>query len=77
MKGQIDAEWSCEYMTPFGCGARDFAKELMLQEMIEGSELYKDLSDICKKQCCYECDESCGYRCGQRVAMKTSDENER
>ena len=65
MKGKINTERSCEYMTPFGCKARDFAKELMLQEMIEGSEQYKELSDICKKQCCCECNESCGYRCNQ------------
>ena len=65
MKGKIHTERSCEYTTPFGCKARDFAKELMLQEMIEGSEQYKELSDICKKQCCCECNESCGYRCNQ------------
>ena len=65
MKGKINTERSCEYTTPFGCKARDFAKELMLQEMIEGSEQYKELSDICKKQCCCECNESCGYRCNQ------------
>ena len=65
MKGKINTERSCEYTTPFGCKARDFAKELMLQERIEGSEQYKELSDICKKQCCCECNESCGYRCNQ------------
>lgn len=65
MKGKINTERSCEYTTPFGCKARDSAKELMLQEMIEGSEQYKELSDICKKQCCCECNESCGYRCNQ------------
>lgn len=58
-------EWKCENMTTFGCKARDSAKELMLQELIEGSEEYAELSDICKEQCCYECDKSCGYRCGQ------------
>ena len=65
MKGKINTERSCEYTTPFGCKARYFAKELMLQDMIEGSEQYKELSDICKKQCCCECNESCGYRCNQ------------
>ena len=69
MKGKINTERSCEYMTPFGCKAMWkkywLHQELMLQEMIEGSEQYKELSDICKKQCCCECNESCGYRCNQ------------
>lgn len=41
--------YECEYMTAFGCKARDFAKDLMLQEMIEESDTYMELSDICKE----------------------------
>lgn len=55
----------CEYMTAFGCSARDFAKSLMLLELMEGSQQYKELSDICKNQCCKDCKEICGYRCGK------------
>ena len=55
----------CEYMTPFGCPARDSAKELVMGELIEGSSTYKDIKDICKKECCKECEETCGYRCGR------------
>lgn len=58
-------EWKCENMTAFGCKARDSAKELMLQELVEGSEEYVELSDICKEQCCHECNKICGYRCGK------------
>lgn len=58
-------DYDCENMTAFGCPTRDAAKSLMLQEMIEGSYDYRELQDICKKQCCKDCDESCGYRCGQ------------
>lgn len=58
-------EWKCENMTAFGCKARDFAKELMLQELVEGSEEYVELSDICKEQCCHECNKICRYRCGK------------
>ena len=57
-------EFDCENMTAFGCPARDAAKSLMIQEMIEGSYDYRELQDICKKQCCKDCDESCGYRRG-------------
>lgn len=58
-------EFDCENMTAFGCPARDTAKSLMLQELMEGSDTYLELQDICKEQCCKDCDESCGYRCGQ------------
>lgn len=54
----------CEYMTSLGCKARDYAKSLMLSELVEGSDQYKELSDICKNQCCKDCKEICGYRCG-------------
>ena len=50
----------CEYMTPFGCPARDWAKTLMLEAMMEG-----DKQEMCKKMCCQECEEVCGYRCGR------------
>ena len=63
--GDVMNDYDCENMTAFGCPARDAAKSLMLQEMIEGSYDYRELQDICKKQCCKDCDESCGYRCGQ------------
>lgn len=55
----------CEYMTELGCKARDTAKNLMLQELIEGSVDYKELHDICKEQCCKDCEKICGYRCGR------------
>ena len=55
----------CEYMTAFGCSARDYVKELMLQELVNGSEEYKELDNICKKQCCVDCKNICGYRCGR------------
>ena len=42
-------EFDCENMTAFGCPARDAAKSLMIQEMIEGSYDYRELQDICKK----------------------------
>ena len=58
--------YECENMTAFGCKARDFAKDLMLQEMIEGSDTYTQLSNICKEQCCHGCDKSCGYRCNKK-----------
>ena len=58
-------EFDCENMTVFGCPARDTAKNLILQELMEGSDAYMELKDICKKQCCKGCEESCGYRCGQ------------
>lgn len=58
--------YECEYMTVFECRARDFAKDLMLQEMIEGSDTYTELSNICKEQCCRGCDKSCGYRCNKK-----------
>lgn len=64
-------DFDCEYMTVFGCPARDTAKNLMLQELMEGSDTYPELQDICKKQCCKDCDESCGYRCGQASGRKT------
>lgn len=51
----------CEYMTPFGCPARDHAKTLQLQAIVEGSD-----ETMCKKMCCKDCDETCGYRCGRR-----------
>ena len=63
--GDVMNDYDCENMTAFGCPARDTAKSLMLQEMIEGSYDYRELQDICKKQCCKGCEESCGYRCGQ------------
>jgi hypothetical protein len=40
-------EFDCEYMTPFGCPARDTAKDLMLQEVIESN--LKDF-EMCKEQ---------------------------
>lgn len=64
-------EFDCEYMTAFGFQARDTAKSLMLQEMTEGSYDYRELQDICKKQCCKDCDEPCGYRCGQANGRKS------
>ena len=54
-------EFECEYMTPFGCPARDYAKTLMLQAIMEGE---KD-QEMCKKMCCKDCDNVCGYRCGR------------
>ena len=60
-------EFERENMTAFGCTARDFAKSLMLQELIEGSDTYKELQDICKKQCCKDCDKTCGYRCNKNI----------
>lgn len=53
-------EFECETMTPFGCPARDYAKELMLQEIIEGGNV-----EMCKKMCCKDCEDTCGYRCGR------------
>lgn len=53
-------EFECETMTPFGCPARDSAKELMLQEIIEGGNI-----EMCKKMCCKDCGDTCGYRCGR------------
>lgn len=47
-------------MTAFGCPARDYAKTLMLQAMIEGDD-----QEMCKKICCQDCEETCGYRCGK------------
>ena len=58
-------DYDCEYMTAFGCPARDTAKNLMLQELMEGSDTYMELKDICKEQCCIGCTKTCGYRCGQ------------
>lgn len=55
----------CEYMTAFGCPARDYAKSLMLQEMLEGDD-----QQMCKKMCCQECEEVCGYRCGKCHKVK-------
>lgn len=57
--------FDCEYMTPFGCPARDFAKELMTMAIFEGDQKYKELKDICKEQCCKDCKEICGYKCGK------------
>ena len=34
----------------------DTAKSLMIQELMEGSDTYLELQDICKKQCCKDCD---------------------
>lgn len=56
-------EFKCEDMTPFGCEARDNAKELMLQELTEGGTI--EIKDLCKEQCCLDCDKACGYRCGR------------
>lgn len=56
-------EFKCRNMTAFGCGARDSAKELMLQEMVEGGTM--EIEDLCKEQCCLDCTKSCGYRCGR------------
>lgn len=53
-------ENECEYMTAFGCKARDWAKNLMLQAIIEGTDI-----EMCKKMCCKDCEETCGYRCGR------------
>jgi len=56
--------FECENMTlSFGCGARDSAKELMLQELIEDGTM--GIEDLCKEQCCLDCTKSCGYRCGR------------
>lgn len=66
----VELEWKCENMTPFGCKARDTAKELMLQELVERSDTYLELSDICKEQCCYGCNKICGYRCGRVLDQK-------
>ena len=49
-------------MTGAGCKARDTAKELMLQEMIEDNN---PEMRICNNQCCQGCTESCSYRCGR------------
>lgn len=54
-------ELECEYMTPLGCPARDAAKELMLQALIEGDAG----QEMCRKMCCQDCDDVCGYRCGR------------
>ena len=59
-------EFECENMTPFGCPARDFAKTLMLQAIMEGE---KDL-EMCKKMCCMDCDEACCFRCGRTYGGK-------
>jgi len=59
-------KFDCEYMTPFGCPARDTAKSLMLQSMIEGDKLV----DMCKEQCCRDCEEHCEYRCGRKYDKK-------
>lgn len=59
-------EFDCEYMTPFGCPARDTAKSLMLQEMIESNTTI----DLCKEQCCRDCKEHCSYRCGRKYDKK-------
>lgn len=56
-------EFECENMTMLGCGARDSAKELMLQELIEDGTM--GIEDLCKEQCCLDCNKSCGYRCGR------------
>ena len=60
-------EFDCEYMTPFGCPARDYAKNLMIQEMIESN--YKDY-EFCKDQCCRDCEKHCAYRCGRKYDKK-------
>lgn len=57
-----DINEECEYMTALGCKARDFAKQLMLQEMIES---HSTELEMCKNQCCKGCDNVCGYRCGR------------
>lgn len=53
----------CENMTILGCPARDTAKNLMLQEMMESK--YPEDIEMCKEQCCQGCEKSCGYRCGR------------
>ena len=42
-------EFECENMTMLGCGARDSAKELMLQELIEDGTM--GIEALCKEQC--------------------------
>ena len=61
-------ELNCEYMTPFGCPARDYAKSLMLDAILEGE---KDIV-MCKKMCCQDCEEVCGYRCGRTYGKGVS-----
>lgn len=51
----------CEHMTTLGCAARDYAKSLMLQELIESEHPV----EMCREQCCEGCDKPCGYRCGR------------
>lgn len=63
-------ELDCEYMTPFGCPARDYAKSLQLEAIMEGE---KDIQ-ICKKMCCRDCEEVCGYRCGRAYGGKKNDQ---
>lgn len=60
----------CEYMTPFGCPARDYAKSLQLDAIMEGE---KDII-LCKKMCCQDCEEVCGYRCGRTYGGKIDDQ---
>ena len=55
-------EFDCENMTVFGCPARDTAKNLMLHELMEGSDTHMELKDICKKQCSF---------CGGHAIFKT------
>lgn len=59
----------CEYMTPFGCPARDYAKTLMLSAITEGEKE----QEMCKKMCCRDCEETCGYRCGRTLERSNTE----
>ena len=65
-------EFECENMTMLGCGARDSAKELILQELIEDGTM--GIEDLCKEQCCLDCNKSCGYRCGRTYEKEKSED---
>ena len=65
-------DFECSNMTAFGCPTRDTAKNLMLQELIEGGTM--TLDELCKRQCCIDCNNSCGYRCGRTYGKSVSEE---
>ena len=43
----------------------DKIRAMSEEELAEGSDDYRELSDICKNQCCSDCEKVCGYRCGR------------
>lgn len=60
--------YECDFMTPEGCKARETAKQLQMQAIMEGNS--EEMMYLCSEKCCYDCKlvSRCSYRCGK--AMK-------